>query len=151
MLGQVVRDPLAIEGGETVADGLGLLDIETELVPEKTVRNIDARSAEYDVALSGYEIHLGVSQGADAARPMTILDGRPDGAISPDGRVLGTYLHGLFDSDKYRARLLAEFGIRGGESNYRSDVDRALDEIAEALDRLVGFERLMSTSALIGR
>ncbi|SOE09473.1 adenosylcobyric acid synthase (glutamine-hydrolysing) [Hoeflea halophila] len=151
MLGRMVRDPHGIEGGETAAEGLGFLDIETEMVPEKTVRNIRARSAEFDVALSGYEIHLGISKGADAARPMTILDGRPDGAVSPDGRVSGTYLHGLFDSDEYRARLLAEFGIRGGESNYRADVDRALDEIAEDLDRLVGFEQLMCTSALIGR
>lgn len=151
MLGQVVRDPLAIEGGETVAKGLGLLDIDTELVPEKTVRNIDARSAVYDVALQGYEIHLGVSQGADCARPMTVLDGRPDGAVSADGKVSGTYLHGLFESDAYRARLLAEFGIRGGESNFRADVDAALDEIAEELDRLVGFERLLSTSAVISR
>lgn len=151
MLGQSVRDPQSLEGGETLAEGLGFLDIETEMAPEKTVRNIDARSAVYDVTLSGYEIHLGVSQGADCARPMTVIDGRPDGAVSPDGRVSGTYLHGLFDSDAYRARLLSEFGIRGGETNFRMDVDRALDEIADDLDRLVGFERLMSTSALIGR
>ena len=151
MLGQSVRDPQGLEGGETVATGLGLLDIDTEMAPEKTVRNIDAQSAVYDVALSGYEIHLGVSQGADCARPMTVIDGRPDGAVSPDGKVSGTYLHGLFDSDLYRAKLLSEFGIRGGETNFRMDVDRALDEIADDLDRLVGFERLMSTSALIGR
>lgn len=151
MLGQRVRDPHGLEGGETLAEGLGFLDIETEMAPEKTVRNIDAQSAVYDVALAGYEIHLGVSQGADCARPMTVIDGRPDGAVSPDGKVSGTYLHGLFDSDEYRAKLLSEFGIRGGETNFRMDVDRALDEIAEDLDRLVGFERLMSTSALIGR
>jgi adenosylcobyric acid synthase len=151
MLGQSVRDPQGLEGGETLAEGLGLLDIETEMAPEKTVRNTDARSAVYDVALSGYEIHLGVSQGADCMRPMTVIDGRSDGAVSSDGKVSGTYLHGLFDSDPYRAKLLAEFGIRGGETNFRMDVDRALDEIADDLDRLVGFERLMSTSALISR
>jgi len=151
MLGHSVHDPQALEGGETLAEGLGFLDLDTEMAPEKTVRNTDARSAVYDVGLSGYEIHLGVSQGADCARPMTILDGRPDGAVSPDGKVSGTYLHGLFDSDAYRAKLLSEFGIRGGATNFREDVDRALDEIAAELDRLVGFERLMSTSALIGR
>ncbi len=151
MLGQSVRDPQGLEGGEKLAEGLGLLDIETEMAPEKTVRNTDARSAVYDVALSGYEIHLGVSQGADCMRPMTVIDGRPDGAVSSDGKVSGTYLHGLFDSDPYRAKLLAEFGIRGGETNFRMDVDRALDDIADDLDRLVGFERLMNTSAQIGR
>ena len=81
---------------------------------------------------------------------MTNLDGRPDGAISPDGKVSGTYLHGLFESDAYRAKLLAEFGIRGGETNFRADVDAALDEIAAELDRLVGIERLMSISAVVG-
>lgn len=151
MLGHSVRDPQAIEGGETLAEGLGLLDIETEMAPEKTVRNISAHSVQHDVALSGYEIHLGVSEGPDCARPMTMLDGRPDGAISPDGKVSGTYLHGLFDSDAYRAKLLAEFGIRGGQSNYRADVDAALDDIASELDRLVGFDRLISAAAVIGR
>jgi len=151
MLGNSVRDPQALEGGETLAEGLGFLDIDTEMAPEKTVRNIAARSAQHDVALSGYEIHLGVSSGPDSARPMTTIDGRPDGAISPDGKVSGTYLHGLFDSDAYRAKLLSEFGIRGGETNFRADVDAALDEIADDLDRLIGFERLMSASALIGR
>ncbi|MCY0095906.1 cobyric acid synthase [Hoeflea ulvae] len=151
MLGRSVRDPQALEGGETLAEGLGLLDIDTEMAPEKTVRNIQARSAESDIALSGYEIHLGVSQGPDCARPMTLLDGRPDGAVSPDGKVSGTYLHGLFDSDAYRASLLAEFEIHGGKTNYRADVDAALDEIAAELDRLVGFARMMEMAARIRR
>jgi adenosylcobyric acid synthase len=151
MLGRTVSDPLGIEGGATVAEGLGLLDIETEMAPEKTVRNITARSAEWDLPLEGYEIHLGVSRGPDCIRPVTILDGRPDGAVSADGEVSGTYLHGLFGADAFRARLLAEFGIRGGQTSFRADVDAALDEIAEELDRLVGFERLMQASAQIRR
>ncbi|WP_322990110.1 cobyric acid synthase [Hoeflea sp.] len=150
MLGRQVSDPHGLEGGESVAIGLGLLDIETELAPEKTVRNIDARSAEHDVALSGYEIHLGMSRGNDCARPMTILDGRPDGAISTDGLVSGTYLHGLFDSDIYRERLLAGFGVSGGAGSHRGEVDAALDAIAADLDRLVGFDRLMQAASPIG-
>jgi len=151
MLGKTVRDPQGIEGGETSAEGLGFLDIDTEMAPEKTVRNTEARLAEHDIALSGYEIHLGVSNGPDCARPMTILNGRPDGARSVDGRVSGTYLHGLFDADLYRTRLLGEFGLQGGTVNYRQDVDAALDEIAAELDRLVGFERIMQAAASIGR
>jgi len=151
MLGRTVRDPLGIEGGETEAEGLGFLDIDTEMAPEKTVRNIEARSAVHDVELSGYEIHLGVSRGPDALRPMTLIDGRPDGAVSADGKVSGTYLHGLFDSDAFRRRLLAEFGLSGGQTNFRGDVDAALDEIASELDGLVGFDRILHASALIGR
>lgn len=151
MLGRQVRDPLALEGGVTEAAGLGLLDVDTEMAPEKIVRNVAARSVEHDVGLSGYEIHLGVTKGPDSARPMAIIDGRADGAISPDGKVSGTYLHGLFDSDAYRARLLAEFGLSGGATNYRDDVDAALNEIAAELDRLVGFERLLASAASVGR
>lgn len=151
MLGQSLSDPQGLEGGETEAKGLGFLEISTEMAPEKTVRNTKARSAVHGVELSGYEIHLGVSTGPDSARPMTILDGRPDGAVSADGKVSGTYLHGLFESDAYRTRLLAEFGLRGGETNFRADVEAALDEIASELDRLVGFDRVMAVSGLIGR
>lgn len=143
MLGRKVSDPLGLEGGVTEAKGLGLLDIETEMAPEKTVRNIEAQSVEHGVALSGYEIHLGFSHGPDCARPMTMLDGRPDGAMSPDGQVAGTYLHGLFGSDAYRAQLLASFGLTGGTVNYAGDVDAALDEIAAELDRLVDFDRML--------
>ena len=82
---------------------------------------------------------------------MTLIDGRPDGAVSADGKVSGTYLHGLFDSDAFRRRLLAEFGLSGGQTNFRGDVDAALDEIASELDGLVGFDRILHASALIGR
>jgi adenosylcobyric acid synthase len=151
MLGRTVSDPLGLDGAAPVAEGLGLLDIETEMAPEKTVRNIEARSAQHDVALTGYEIHLGFSHGPDCARPMTLIDGRPDGAISPDGLVSGTYLHGLFESDGYRASLLAGFGLTGGATSYRADVDAALDEIANELEVSVGFERIWALAANAGR
>ncbi|MDO9418699.1 cobyric acid synthase [Pararhizobium sp.] len=133
MLGRTVRDPLGIESGLTDIEGLGLLDIETEMAPEKTVRNSRAWSVEHDVALEGYEIHLGRTAGPDCARAPVLIDGRPDGAMSPDGRVMGTYLHGLFSSDAYRSALLAGLGIAGGALNYRESVDRALDEVASEL------------------
>ena len=134
MLGRTVSDPLGLEGGERIVEGLGLLEVETEMAPEKTVRNTLARSLEYDADLSGYEIHLGVTQGSDCARAAVEIDGRGDGAISSDGRVMGTYLHGLFTSDAYRAQLLASFGIKGGGQNYRQMVDTALDDLAAELE-----------------
>jgi adenosylcobyric acid synthase len=135
MLGRTVHDPLGIEGGTAETPGLGLLDVETEMAPEKTVRNSSARSAQYGVPLSGYQIHLGITRGPDCARPSAIVDGRPDGAISPDGRVMGTYLHGLFGSDAYRAALLESFGLAGERRSYRAGVEHALDEIASELER----------------
>jgi adenosylcobyric acid synthase len=137
MLGRKVTDPLGLEGSVRDIDGLGLLDIETEMAPEKTVRNASARSLQFDVPLSGYEIHLGVTTGPDCARPPVLIGNRPDGAISPDGKVMGTYLHGLFSSDVYRANLMKSFGIEGGAVNYRQSVDQALDEIATELESLL--------------
>lgn len=137
MLGSRVADPLGIEGGKREIEGLGLLSVETEMAPEKTVRNSRAWSREYDVALEGYEIHLGKTTGADCSRAPVEIDGRPDGAMSADGRVMGTYLHGLFGSDAYRSALLKSFGIEGGGGNYRRSVDAALDEIALELETVL--------------
>ncbi|MDL2407928.1 cobyric acid synthase [Rhizobium calliandrae] len=137
MLGRRVHDPLGIEGLVTEIPGLGLLDVETEMAPEKTLRNSLAFSREYDAPLSGYEIHLGVTHGVDCNRPSTMIDGRPDGALSSDGLIMGTYLHGLFTSDAYRAKLLASFGLTGERVDYRAGVEAALDEIAAELEAVL--------------
>ncbi len=134
MLGRSVSDPLGIESGVRKIEGLGLLDVVTAMAPEKIVRNIAAVSALYDVPLQGYEIHLGETSGPDALRPFAHIEGRPDGAVSADGRVMGTYLHGLFSSDAFRGRFLAELGIGAGNTDYWQSVDGALDAIALKLD-----------------
>lgn len=137
MLGRSIDDPDGIEGAPRRVEGLGLLEIDTVMAPEKILRNSRARSLEHDVALEGYEIHLGRTSGTDCLRPMVEIDGRPDGAVSADGAVMGTYLHGLFASDAYRRSLLAGFGIEGGATDYRRSVDAALDGVADELARLL--------------
>ncbi|MBB3317806.1 adenosylcobyric acid synthase [Rhizobium sp. BK181] len=134
MLGRKVHDPLGIEGSTLEAEGLGLLDVETEMAPEKTVRNSVATMVEDGSPLSGYQIHLGVTSGEDCGRPFAIVDGKSDGAVSADGRVAGTYLHGLFASDAYRSRLLQSFGLAGERTDYRAGVEKALDDIAAELE-----------------
>ncbi|MET3521975.1 cobyric acid synthase [Mesorhizobium abyssinicae] len=134
MLGGKVSDPAGIEGSVTEAEGLGLLDIETVMEPEKTVRNVSARSVQFDLPLEGYEIHLGRTIGPDLARPSAVINGIDDGAISADGKVVGTYLHGLFSADAFRARFLESLGVKGGGIDYRADVERALDEVAAELE-----------------
>ncbi|TIX16976.1 MAG: cobyric acid synthase CobQ, partial [Mesorhizobium sp.] len=134
MLGRKVSDPAGIEGSVTEAEGLGLLDIETVMEPEKTVRNVSARSVQFDLPLEGYEIHLGRTTGPDLARPSAVINGIDDGAISADGKVVGTYLHGLFSADAFRARFLESLGVKGGGIDYRADVERALDEVAAELE-----------------
>jgi adenosylcobyric acid synthase len=135
MLGKIVRDPDGIDGGVAEAEGLGLLDVETVMAPEKTVRKVTARSAVFDLPLEGYEIHLGHTTGPDCARPSAIIDNVPDGAVSPDGKVLGTYLHGFFGADAFRARFLESLGVRSAMADYRGQVETALDEIAAELER----------------
>jgi len=137
MLGRTIRDPLGIEGDVGETEGLGLLDVVTEMAPEKRLANSQARSLAYGVALEGYEIHLGTTTGGDCARPYVSIEGRPDGATSGNGRVAGTYLHRLFDSADFRRALLESFGIRGGGFDYRADVDRALDDVAAELESVL--------------
>ncbi|RWO25501.1 cobyric acid synthase [Mesorhizobium sp.] len=134
MLGRVVRDPDGIEGSATETEGLGLLDVETVMQPEKTVRNVSARSVQFDLPLEGYEIHLGRTTGPDTLRPSAVINGADDGAVSADGKVLGTYLHGLFSADAFRAKFLENLGVKGGGIDYRAEVERALDEIAAELE-----------------
>lgn len=134
MLGRAVRDPDGIEGNVTEAEGLGLLDIETVMEPEKTVRNVTAHSIRFGTPLSGYEIHLGRTSGPDCLRPSAVINGADDGATSADGKVFGTYLHGLFGADAFRARFLESLGVSGGGVDYRAEVERALDAIAAHLE-----------------
>jgi adenosylcobyric acid synthase len=135
MLGRVVRDPLGIEGGVAETEGLGLLDIETVMEPEKTVRNVSAHSVAFDTPLSGYEIHLGRTTGPDCLRPSAIIDSVEDGATSADGKVFGTYMHGLFGADAFRQKFLESLGVKSGGIDYRAEVERALDELAAHLEK----------------
>ncbi|MBZ9965511.1 cobyric acid synthase [Mesorhizobium sp. B292B1B] len=144
MLGRVVRDPDGIEGSVTEAEGLGLLDIETVMEPEKTVRNVSARSVPFDLPLEGYEIHLGRTTGPDMLRPSAIINGAEDGAVSADGKVVGTYMHGLFGADAFRGRFLESLGVKGGGIDYRAEVERALDEVAAQLESHLDCDAIFS-------
>jgi adenosylcobyric acid synthase len=143
MLGRSVRDPHGIEGNIRETEGLSLLDIETEMVPEKRVENVSAHSVVHDVPLSGYEIHLGVTNGPDCLRPAVTIDGRPDGAVSEDGKIIGTYLHGLFDCGPFRAAFLAGLGVSSAGGNHRQQVDTALDSIASGMESHLGIEAIL--------
>ena len=144
MLGRAVREPDGLEGGVREAAGLGLLDVETVMEPRKTVRNVSARSVAFGVPLEGYEIHIGRTTGPDCARPVALLDGAADGATSPDGKVFGTYLHGLFGADAFRARFLHDLGVEGAGIDYLGTVEAALDEIAAELEACLNCDAIFS-------
>ncbi|WP_109369295.1 cobyric acid synthase [Ochrobactrum soli] len=144
MLGRSIHDPHGIEGQVREAEGLGLLDIETVMEPEKVVRNVKATSLLYDAPLEGYEIHVGRTTGADMFRPFARIENHDDGAISADGRIMGTYLHGVFGADRFRQQFLAALGVEGGIGNYRLSVEAALDELAEGLEACLDIDALFS-------
>ncbi|MDE1146764.1 MAG: cobyric acid synthase [Azospirillaceae bacterium] len=147
MLGRTVADPDGIEGPPGTAAGLGYLDVETVLAPAKTLRAVTGRDTRTGAALTGYEMHLGVTQGPDRARPLLHLDGGGDeGAVSLDGRIAGTYVHGLFGHDAQRAAWLARWGASSALDSYDGTVDAALDELAEAAERHLDLDALWAIS-----
>ena len=149
MLGRSIADPHGVEGEAGSVAGLGLLDVETALAGDKTLRTVTGRTAD-NVPLSGYEMHVGVTEGADCARPFALLDDgtgggqRRDGAVSPDGRVAGTYLHGLFSDDAQRAAWLRRLGGAAAGIDYEQGVEEALDALAAHLEAHLDVERLLS-------
>ncbi len=145
MLGRTIADPHGLEGPPGTADGLGLLEVDTVLSDPKTVREVIGETVPVGAAFSGYEIHTGRTQGPDSERPIhRISDGRPDGASSADGRVAGTYVHGVFASDSYRARWLRAFGAENAIDSHRALIDRTLDELADHLAMHLEIDRLIA-------
>jgi cobyric acid synthase CobQ len=143
MLGKRISDPLRIEGEASEIAGLGLLDHDTVLGPEKVLRQV--RGEALGARFSGYEMHMGETLSARPCQPFAILDdGRSDGSVSPDGRTMGSYCHGLLDSGSLRRALLARIGAQGTGQDHGSLVDAALDELADELERHLDISGLMS-------
>ena len=145
MLGKVVADPDGIEGPAGSEPGLGLLDVETVLTGDKTLTEVTGTSLAEGAPFHGYEMHVGRTGGPDGARPLLrFADGRTEGAISADGRIRATYIHGLFADDAQRAAWLSWLGGSGGDFSYDAEVDRVLDALAEHLARHVDLDRLLT-------
>jgi len=132
MLGRSVADPAGVEGPPGTSAGLGLLDVDTVMTAEKTLRPVTGRLAS-GARFNGYEMHVGRTTRAN--RPMLkFQSGEADGSVSADGRVSGCYVHGLFDNGQARAALLEPLGAASDFSDQATRVDLAIDEIAAALE-----------------
>ena len=140
MLGNQVHDPLGLEGAPGSSPGLGLLAFSTELRAEKQLRNVTGCLALEDAVVSGYEIHAGVSTGPALDQPaVRLADGRGDGAMSQDGQIFCTYLHGLFEAPESCAALLRWAGLAQVEQvDYHAlreaDIERLADLVQNHLD-----------------
>jgi adenosylcobyric acid synthase len=143
MLGTSIDDPLGIEGQAGTSPGLGLLDVTTVLAPEKQLR-IEQGNA-FGAPLTGYHMHLGLTRGPGRDLPFAHLGGEPEGAIS--GKVMGTYLHGLFASDPFRRRFLEVLGATPDPAqDYEAVIERTLDGLAAHLESHLDLDALLALS-----
>lgn len=145
MLGRTIEDPLGIEGEPGTSAGLGWLDLETTLAAEKQLHNVIGRLVFANTPMTGYEIHAGVSRGEALDRPFADLNGRMDGALSADGQVVGTYLHGLFDHPAAAAAVLAWAGLDEKAAAPDMGVLRevAIERLADAVEAHLDTGRLL--------
>ncbi len=144
MLGQAIHDPHGIEGVPSSHLGLGLLEMETTLYPEKQLINRLGRL--YSGALvSGYEIHCGVSTGGALENPAVYLEGQADGALSADGQILATYLHGLFDTPEALQALLAWAGLTAAQTfDINAVREQQLERLADTLEAHLDLDKVLS-------
>lgn len=129
MLGKIIADPHGVDGTPATVSGLGLLDVETIFTTEKTVRNVTSLTTDNRQPTTGYEIHLGETTGT---------------ASSEDGLVWGTYIHGLFADDKFRAALLKT----NSSYNYQQGIDKILNDWADILEKSIDIDKLLQLSQI---
>ena len=146
MLGRAIRDPHGIEGAPGGAMGLGLLDVVTVMGEEKRLATVSGVEKESGATLTGYEIHMGQTSGPGCATPWLEIDGRPEGAVSPDGRVRGAYVHGVFAEDAFRHAFLARLGVTSSTA-YSASVEQTLDALAAHLAAHIDLEKFLSLTA----
>lgn len=151
MLGTQLHDPNGIEGPAGSGEGLALLDFETILEEQKQLKLVSGNFVWDDAPVSGYEIHMGISQGPALNKPAIVLNNKHqvkdkfDGVISDDGQIMGTYLHGLFDKESALQSLLKWAGLEHVERfDYEQLREQELDRLADELENNIDIENLLN-------
>lgn len=148
MLGKKIHDPEGVEGAPRSIDGLGLLDIETTMANQKQLREEEAVHLATKASMRGYHMHMGETVGADRERPFSQIADETDGAVSRSGKIMGTYLHGLFASDQFRRAFLQDLGAMAGtDLEYEARIDQILDGFADHIERHIDGDHLISLFA----
>lgn len=142
MLGRTVRDPDGMEGASASVQGLGLLDVDTTLSSGKRLEAVTGISAD-GISFAGYEMHIGQTTGPDCERPFARIGGAADGATAKNGRVFGTYVHGLFADDRQRSAWLQRLGGKASAIDYEAGVDEVLDRLAQHMEKNLDIEALL--------
>ena len=144
-----ISDPGGIEGPPSEAEGLGLLDIETVIEGDKSLSEVVGVDIETGEAVTGYEMHIGKTSGPGLAQAwLRLEDGREEGARSSDGRVRGSYLHGIFAADGFRHSFLERLGFEpeGGVA-YDALIEQTLDALAQHLETHLDLDRLLASAS----
>lgn len=144
MLGKQIIDVDGIEGRAGSFEGLGLLDVITHMTPQKRLQTSTATYLPTGDPVTGYEIHIGQTEGPDCARAWLDLGDHLDGAASADGRVMGCYMHGLFASDAFRRAYLSGLGGASGNASYEDTVETTLDALADHLEEHLDLDALLA-------
>ena len=153
MLGEHIDDPLGVEGEPGSSKGLGYLPVTTklqtskQLTQDKGMLQLDPQEA---VAVSGYQIHVGQTRMTDAShaenacRPFANLENQqPDGAISHDNQVAGTYLHGVFDSPTALQTILKWAGKTITVSHdYNAIQEREIQRLADTCEQHLDWHKI---------
>ncbi len=149
MLGRSIADPHGIEGPAGTVEGLGLLDIDTVLTATKTLERVEGIAG--GARFAGYEMHMGETHGAGLVQPVGHrADGSPEGAISADGLVAGSYVHGLLALAEQRAVWLARIGVDAVGPDHGASIDAALDAIATTLERHLDLDAMLALAQCAG-
>ena len=142
MLGRSIADPDGIEGKSGTSEGLGLIEVDTVLTAVKQLRVEQATHLASGTAISGYHMHMGVTEGVDRGRAFARVAGEAEGAISKDGRVMGTYLHGLFAADPFRRAFLGN--LASPDLAYEASIEQTLDDLAVHLEKHLNIDALLA-------
>ena len=134
MLGRTIADPDGIEGaGGRDAGPRAARCRHADDARTSGLTRIRATHAASGAPMTGYEIHIGVTEGPDRARPFAHVAGVPEGAISADGRIMGSYLHGMFAGDAFRAAFLGGLGA-SSTAGYGAGVEAVLEALADHME-----------------
>jgi adenosylcobyric acid synthase len=148
MLGNSIDDPEGIEGTAGKSQALSLLDFDTELKTEKQLRQVSGQLTLQQAAVTGYEIHAGVSNGPALQQPFATLNGHADGAISNDQQIIGTYLHGLFDNSEARDAILGWAGLAQVQAfDYFQHQEQQIDRLAETIEQHMDLDKTFTSLA----
>ncbi len=143
ILGRIIHDPEGLEGQPRSVDGLGLLNVETTLLPDKTTTETQAIHALSGQLINAYEIHLGKTTGPDCERLFAQTASGPEGASSPDGLVTGTYLHGCFAADGFRQAFLKSLGMSASTFAFDQTIEQTLDDLAAHLETHLDLDKIL--------